>query len=753
LHYIQSNLKQMSLLQNKLESGRSLDLSDSEQVRKLCEVEICALHATFVTWFRGEQSLAILQEDLQQRMMPEFSHVAPNGHMVKGRDVLLQYLIDKYGCYQDRVFSIDVYNVELLWCKRNLCLVSYEEWQSWDDTMDQSENGYPSSTSGKQQFGRLSTCMLERVKDSTFRWIHVHETWMENEEPIIKNPTPQAAVDEETVMTGPALPNETNNRTLLSQRATPLNNSNSLSHVLRPSQNGDDDDDDDDEDDVQDVIPTPSNIEHPEQPKVNPLPPQSSTSQYKVKVDSLQSTDPSDIVNDIVDDDEEDEEEDYDEDDEFNDDPGSNNSSKVKLTPEEQKFLEASQGILVFEEDEDNVPTTSAPVSQRKLASNGITLDDLIESDRHQSTNIGDAFNHNISQKIQSADQINNSSQAMLSLHSAADASHKRHVSPNLAQYAIPLKWDDTLVGVSIAGFDIGTSQGPIANADWYTINNKSLEEMSQPTTDKHSPTTKQQRKIILPEMVYPIAHVALEGHGIWLSWDATDCLKDWASSHSQIEIHATSDVVHNGVSVLKTKDAKLWDKRIQKQQQKIGMNDATAVFHYDWTYSSPFSVKMEGGNWIELEESGMRMDLLTDQNAPILFFDEIVLYEDDLHDNGHVQYSIKLRIMPTCAYILARLWVRVDKVLVRVRETRVLVDFFGIQPQVYRDIAWRACPWDELDTHGLPTTVNSWSCENGETAEWHNLLQRLPEEKLPNDIISHAVLEYGKSASDDVLS
>lgn len=71
-----------------------------------------------------------------------------------------------------------------------------------------------------------------------------------------------------------------------------------------------------------------------------------------------------------------------------------------------------------------------------------------------------------------------------------------------------------------------------------------------------------------------------------------------------------------------------------------------------------------------------MRMELLKDQSVPILFFDEFILYEDDLHDNGQCQYSVKLRVMPTCAYILARLWVRVDNIIVRLRETRVLIDF-----------------------------------------------------------------------------
>ena len=721
----------MSLLQKTLDSARNLNENDIEKTRQSCEVEISALHATFVTWFRGEQPLETLQNDLKQRMLPEFSHIAPNGHMVKGRDVLLQYLVDKYGCYQDRVFSIDVYNVELLWCKKNLCLVSYEEWQSWDDNIDQSENS--TSVGGKQQFGRLSTCMLERSKDGIFRWIHVHETWMENEEPIVKNQALQPAMDDETVMTGPVFPHETKNKAL---RALPQNNVNALNKVLRSSQYDDEEEDEDESMSASDVGKIDSSLRQ-------------GVGDPKEEVASMPITGATNDISETEEGDDADEE-DYDDDDDEDEDDDQFEVKldgiqppKVKMTPDEQKFLEASQGILVFEEDEDVAPNTVTPVSQRKLASNGITLDDLLESDRLPGSYHGEANYNNKSQNIQSADQINNSSQAMLSLHSAADASHKRHVSPILAQYGIPLKWDDALVGISIAGFDIGTSQGPIANAEWYTINNESLEELSQPATA----TKKQRRKIILPEMVYPIAHVALEGHGIWLSWDATDCLRDWALSHTHIALNATSDIMYKGVSVMKSKDAKLWEQRIL-QQQKGGISDASAVFHYDWTYSSPFSVKMEGGSWVELEESAMRMDLLTDQNAPILFFDEIVLYEDDLHDNGHVQYTIKLRIMPTCAYILSRLWVRVDHVAVRVKETRVLVDFFGIQPQVYRDVAWRSCSWDKLADNGLPTAVNAWSCENGETAEWQYLLQRLPEDELPDDIIPYAVLEYGKSAS-----
>jgi hypothetical protein len=112
------------------------------------------------------------------------------------------------------------------------------------------------------------------------------------------------------------------------------------------------------------------------------------------------------------------------------------------------------------------------------------------------------------------------------------------------------------------------------------------------------------------------------------------------------------------------------------------------------------------------------------------------------------VSYSIKLRVMPTCAYILARLFVRVDNVIVRVRETRVLVDFFGLKPKIYRDITWRECHWENLADNGLPSDVKSWSCDPitsspQKTQEWQSLLQQLPEVRLPKNFVQYAVLDY----------
>ena len=60
----------------------------------------------------------------------------------------------------------------------------------------------------------------------------------------------------------------------------------------------------------------------------------------------------------------------------------------------------------------------------------------------------------------------------------------------------------------------------------------------------------------------------------------------------------------------------------------------------------------------------------------PILFFDEVMLYEDEMADNGITLYSCKVRIMPQRLLLLCRFFMRLDNVLLRIRDTRVYVEF-----------------------------------------------------------------------------
>ena len=55
-----------------------------------------------------------------------------------------------------------------------------------------------------------------------------------------------------------------------------------------------------------------------------------------------------------------------------------------------------------------------------------------------------------------------------------------------------------------------------------------------------------------------------------------------------------------------------------------------------------------------------------------MLFYDDVVLFEDELDDNGCSKLSVKVRVMPSGFFILLRFYLRVDTTLVRVHDTRI---------------------------------------------------------------------------------
>lgn len=186
--------------------------------------------------------------------------------------------------------------------------------------------------------------------------------------------------------------------------------------------------------------------------------------------------------------------------------------------------------------------------------------------------------------------------------------------------------------------------------------------------------------------------------------------------------------------------------------------------FRYDWTYSSPYAgtlvyrnmpsdddkshgptLLLNGRNlWTSTSSSGIDLSLLSDRSQPILYYDDINLYEDDLHDNGVSHLNVKIRVMPKCLFVLYRLVVRVDYVTVRCRDVRVY-HRFGTK-EVCRDISWRECKWGNLIGSGLPDDVGRWRVEDAvdaaASASIQALLGRLPVQNLPSDIPAHSKFE-----------
>lgn len=96
----------------------------------------------------------------------------------------------------------------------------------------------------------------------------------------------------------------------------------------------------------------------------------------------------------------------------------------------------------------------------------------------------------------------------------------------------------------------------------------------------------------------------------------------------------------------------------------------------FDWSYSTDYKGTLRTSDRVfQTTTKPIPVDLLK-RPDPILFFDEVILYEDELADNGITMLSCKIRVMPDRLLLLLRFFMRLDNVLFRLRDTRVYVDF-----------------------------------------------------------------------------
>ena len=114
------------------------------------------------------------------------------------------------------------------------------------------------------------------------------------------------------------------------------------------------------------------------------------------------------------------------------------------------------------------------------------------------------------------------------------------------------------------------------------------------------------------------------------------------------------------------------WQKERSHQEEV-----KQVVKPFDWSYSTDYKGTTFGeGEWKESSQAKhpIRTDLLS-RPDPILFFDAVDLYEDELADNGTALLSIKVRVMPDRLLLLSRFFLRLDGVIIRIRDTRVYVE------------------------------------------------------------------------------
>eukprot|EP00262_Sarcandra_glabra_P021092 TRINITY_DN870_c0_g1_i2.p1 TRINITY_DN870_c0_g1~~TRINITY_DN870_c0_g1_i2.p1 ORF type:complete len:259 (-),score=37.98 TRINITY_DN870_c0_g1_i2:161-937(-) len=198
-----------------------------------------------------------------------------------------------------------------------------------------------------------------------------------------------------------------------------------------------------------------------------------------------------------------------------------------------------------------------------------------------------------------------------------------------------------------------------------------------------------------LPEMVFGESSLGLlhVDSGTKIYFNALDALSGWKQE---------------GLPPVEVPAAAKWKFRSKPFQQ--------VILDYDYTFTTPYrgsevfepnsksgtGTSSECGSCsLHWEDCNEQIDLnCLASKEPILFYDEVVLYEDELADNGVSLLTVKVRVMPSYWYLLLRFWLRVDGVLMRLRDTRMFCSFEsgrGANPIIVRESCWREATFQAL--------------------------------------------------------
>jgi type 2A phosphatase activator TIP41 len=189
------------------------------------------------------------------------------------------------------------------------------------------------------------------------------------------------------------------------------------------------------------------------------------------------------------------------------------------------------------------------------------------------------------------------------------------------------------------------------------------------------------------------ISHPADQTHRVVvLRFCAADAIRLWAKDQPPpIQVPASQ----------------VWKEHRTLEMDAHGAKQLT----YDWTFTSSkyLGNLLTVGNeslpqWKPTSKQFDRKALTA--RDPILMYAELPLYESELEDNGISQLSVKIRVMPTCWFVLLRFFLRVDGILVRLMEVRYFSKLSsGPVPngEILREVKYVEGTFAELRAGGAP--------------------------------------------------
>ncbi|GAA5834404.1 hypothetical protein JCM9279_004306 [Rhodotorula babjevae] len=202
---------------------------------------------------------------------------------------------------------------------------------------------------------------------------------------------------------------------------------------------------------------------------------------------------------------------------------------------------------------------------------------------------------------------------------------------------------------------------------------------------------------LALPEICFGNNSLAIHHHpsGFSLEWNTLDMLAAVKKGDGWDSLP--------GAGAVRVAHADEWSRG---QAASGSTTDLTVQKPFDWTYttlhrgritspptSSTSSPALEPG-WLPAPPShpGIPLALLARTDIPILFFDEVPLFEDELGDNGIADVTVRVRVNHLSLFVLSRFALRIDGVLFRQFDVR-LFHAFG-SGELVREVKGREAPY-----------------------------------------------------------
>ncbi|KAE9011656.1 hypothetical protein PR003_g15424 [Phytophthora rubi] len=218
--------------------------------------------------------------------------------------------------------------------------------------------------------------------------------------------------------------------------------------------------------------------------------------------------------------------------------------------------------------------------------------------------------------------------------------------------------------------------------------------------------------KLTPPEMVFGKNQLLLfhEPSGVCYNFLAVEALKG---------AHFPPPASDQAADIVANQQLKVSIAKHNTNKEDVKELDIT----YDWTYSTDYKgslqrltktegspvafVKSEEEASVEASSERINFEKLKERE-PILWFEDVGLYEDELHDHGTSAMSVKVRVMPSGFYVLSSYWMRLDHVVVRLHETRIH-HLFGTD-HFLREYTRKEEQFDTLFAKGHPRNMANYT-------------------------------------------